>query len=54
LFTGQSGSTLPSTNFTLDYTLIVTIGNPGYLFFKAPTSGGIIENVTFFTITVTL
>jgi len=53
-FTGQNGSTVPPANFTLDYTLTVTTGTPWYLFFKAPSSGGIIENVTFLTITVTL
>jgi hypothetical protein len=54
LFTGQNGSTVPPASFTLDYTLTVTTGTPGFLFFKAPTSGGVIANVTFLTITVTL
>jgi hypothetical protein len=54
LFTGQSGSTVPPASFTLDYTLTVTSGTPGLLFFKAPTPGGIIQNVTFLTVTVTL
>jgi len=54
VFTGQNGSTVPPAEFTLDYTLTVTTGTPGFLFFKAPVAGGIIENVTFLTITVTL
>jgi hypothetical protein len=54
VFTGQNGSAVPPASFTLDYTLTVTAGTPWFLFFKAPTSGGIIENITFLTITVTL
>src|SRR6478736_5877979 len=54
-FTGTNSSTIPIGNFTLDYSLTVLDGlNPSYLFFKAPSFGGIIENVTFTSITVTL
>ncbi|HKO50457.1 MAG TPA: hypothetical protein VJV79_22195, partial [Polyangiaceae bacterium] len=49
-----TASTVPPGSFTLDYTLTVNSGTPSFLFFKAPSSGGIIENVTFTTITVTL
>jgi len=46
------GAGLPSGSFTLDYTLIAT-NSAGFLFYKGPSVGTNIDNVTISSITIT-